>query len=70
MRLDHVAEQRSERCHAGNFPWWTLWLIWPLMWALSWIGPWLADRGGILLAAIFIIAGLFLLLRPQQEAES
>lgn len=44
---------RSERRKTcGGFPWWTLWLIWPLMAALKSFGPAMAGAGAGLLAAI------------------
>ena len=39
MRMDSLDEPRSERrhmCWSRGFPWWTLWLIWPLIGLLRW----------------------------------
>ena len=64
-------EQRSKlRHHCGGFPWWTLWLIWPLIGVLKWSVPLLlgvvAGLGEItlpLIPVLMIVVGLLLLVR-------
>lgn len=64
-------EQRSKsRHHCGGFPWWTLWLIWPLIGVLKWSVPLLfgvvAGLGEItvpLIPVLMIVVGLLLLRR-------
>ncbi|MBV9788866.1 MAG: hypothetical protein JOZ51_11865 [Chloroflexi bacterium] len=64
-------ERRSKpRHHCGGFPWWTLWLIWPLISVLKWSVPLLlgvvANLGQItlpLIPVLMIVVGLLLLRR-------
>lgn len=64
-------ERRSgSRHHCGGFPWWTLWLIWPLIGLLKWSAPLLlgvvAGMGQLtlpLIPVLMIVLGLLLLRR-------
>jgi hypothetical protein len=70
VRLTDLAQGGGRRCSPG-FPWWTLWLLWPLFWlakgALHMVAPvvaWLSQP--VLLAIsplpiILIAAGLVVL---------
>jgi hypothetical protein len=61
--------ERRRRQRGGGFPWWTLWLLWPLGAALKHAPP-LATLGAVpslaaaLTAGILLVVGLWLLLRP------
>lgn len=83
--LDRMWDGRSraERRGAcrGGFPWWALWLLWPLFFVLkplamaargamaSVAGPVaLADLPAALLAVALIVAGLLLVLRGERSA--
>jgi hypothetical protein len=73
IRFD--AEQRAlgdsqATLHCASFPWWTLWLIWPLIGLLKWSMPLLigvvASIGEItvpLIPLLLIVLGLLLLRR-------
>ena len=53
VRLDtqrEGQEARPETGRHGHFPWWTLWLIWPLVGLVKWLVP-------VLLATIGAVAG-------------
>ena len=53
VRLDTQREGREARRESGrhgHFPWWTLWLIWPLVGLVKWLVP-------VLLGAIAAAAG-------------
>jgi hypothetical protein len=81
MRLDRhsdIFDQRSERkARAGQsgFPWWTLWLIWPLIGLAKWFVPlWLGAFTAIIgqlstagappfVALTLIVVGLALIAR-------
>lgn len=56
--------------HCGGFPWWTLWLIWPLIGLLKWSVPLLLGVVGSLgqitvplIPVVLIVLGLILLRR-------
>lgn len=60
----------KSRHHCGGFPWWTLWLIWPLIGLLKWSAPLLlgavAGLGQLtlpLIPVLMIVLGLLLLRR-------
>lgn len=66
-RLEGSARSRR---HCGGFPWWTLWLIWPLIGLLKWSVPLLlgvvAGLGQLtvpLIPVLLIVLGLLLLRR-------
>jgi hypothetical protein len=64
MRLDAPqAERAGRRCR--HFPWWTLWLLWPLLAGLKWIVPlWLGAVtaiAGALGGHIAVIAAVLLI---------
>ena len=80
IRIGSSGGPREEHSHAGwarGFPWWSLWLIWPLIGALKWAalvsgGALAALRDGIgafewpavaLVAVVLIVAGLVLIRR-------
>ena len=42
--------KRHKVAHCGMFPWWTLWLIWPLIGLFKWLVP-------AILAGIAAVAG-------------
>jgi hypothetical protein len=74
MRLDVPHQPAARRCR--HFPWWTLWLLWPLLASLKWLVPlWLgavatvantlSASGGVMVAAILIAAGLLLIRRSE-----
>lgn len=71
------APYTKQRCSHHGFPWWTLWLIWPLIalvkhagaamfggWAL--LGSVLIPAN-VLLAVVLIVAGAALLLRNRAQ---
>ena len=72
-RLEQATRQHA--CRA--FPWWTLWLIWPLVAVLKTIGAsiglgWSALGGvllpaNVLLAIALIVIGAVLLVRQQRR---
>jgi hypothetical protein len=56
MRLDSRGGGSQERRHscrqAGKFPWWTLWLIWPLIGLAKWFVPLYSGAVGAGLARL------------------
>ena len=71
IHLNSEQALKMERTHTRHcFPWWTLWLIWPLIGLFKWVLPLLVGAiGGLmeitipLLPVLLIILGLFLLRR-------
>lgn len=73
IRFDPQSSMESSaqsRRHCGSFPWWTLWLIWPLIGLLKWSAPLLlgvvAGLGQLtvpLIPVLLIVLGLLLLRR-------
>jgi hypothetical protein len=64
----------AHRCR--RFPWWTLWLLWPLLVGLKWLIPlWVnlvstaagavSSAGGAIAASVLIAAGLILIWRSE-----
>jgi hypothetical protein len=71
---DHASHEQRERhsCTGhGGFPWWTLWLIWPLIGVAKWFVPLYlgAISAGLapIAAVALIVIGLVLIGR-QREA--
>jgi len=79
VRLDAHGIARAEReiGRLGGFPWWSLWLIWPLIGLLKWVVPIYlgaltalrdaistqAQPVAIVTAVLLIVAGLALIRR-------
>jgi hypothetical protein len=75
MRLDSRGQAWSMRRTNGHgFPWWTLWLLWPLIWLAKLATPLVVEMltaftgslgvlGAQLMAVLLIIAGITLLRR-------
>ena len=81
VRLDTrgimAGQGRAQRAHrwCGGFPWWTLWMIWPLFGLVKWLAPlYLAAASAVLarlsavgaapiVAIVLIAAGLWLIRR-------
>jgi hypothetical protein len=64
-----------------GFPWWTLWLIWPLIGLAKLVTPLvlntlaamtgsLGERGALLVALLLIVAGIALLRRSYSAEKS
>ena len=74
-RVDRIDDRRAahESAWRGGFPWWTLWLIWPLIGLAKWFVPlWLgaltasvaqlsAAGAAPLVALALIVVGLVLI---------
>ena len=72
----YMSEGRRNRRH-GHFPWWSLWLIWPLIGLLKWVAPIYlgaltalrdtfstqAQPVAMIVAVLLIVAGLALIRR-------
>ena len=77
MSLDETYDRPAAR-RCRHVPWWTLWLLWPLLAGLKWLVPlWLgaisalagafSASGGLIAALVLIAAGLLLIMRHETE---
>ncbi len=71
-RLDHHAPMGSAfrlAAGCGSFPWWTLWLLWPLFGVLKAAGPvvwsWMAALSQVTvpLLPLVVVIGMLVVLR-------
>lgn len=59
-RLGRDGRAESQQCRWGGFPWWSLWLIWPLVVVLKHVGPLAVDAIGAIYAYLSAAGGLAL----------
>ena len=90
LAADHGYEGRTLRLGSApdlptvrrcrHFPWWTLWLLWPVLASLKWLVPlWLgaaatlagalSTSGGVIVAAVLIAVGLLLIRRSETKRD-
>lgn len=68
---------RAQSWRGAHFPWWTLWLIWPLIGVAKAVAPamadawvWISQVTVPLLPAILIVLGAALLLARRRDSRA